>query len=806
MPTYRSPMPSRTRSRSAVSAFFGMLAIAVVAGVMIAVAVTPAIALTGTTAKNGINLFEELPSDLKISALDQKTELYAKDGGKDVLIGSFYAQNRQVVTWKQISQVAKNAAVAGEDVRYYDHGGIDPVGILRATVANLAGKNLQGASTITQQYVKNVCVQEAENMSTAKQVAAAYAVCTDPSVGRKLKEARYAIALEKKYTKDEILLGYLNIAGFGGRIYGIESAAEYYFDTTAEQLTVAQAASLIAMVNNPTYLRLDVTANYAANKTRRDYILGVELRNKLITQAQYSAAVATPIQPKITQTTSGCQSSGVAGFFCDYVVRTILSSGQFGSNPTTRLANLQRSGWKIYTTLDMGIEKKAQTAMNTYVPKTSTVFNVGGASVSLEVGTGRIISMVQNKKFNDSSSSPAKTETAVNYNANLALGASSGWQPGSTFKLFTLLDWLKTGRTLNQTVDANPGVKDASTFTVCGKNYAALGGQPWDVSNDKGDPGGSQSVLNATALSINGAFASMAQQLDLCDIQNIAKSMGVTPATSTKFPAIVAPMVIGGSYGVAPVAMAGAYATIANNGVYCKPVAIDKVVKTDGSQLAVPQTGCKGVLDPGVAVAAAAALRGTLAYGTAAGDKTADGVYEFGKTGTTDSAYDTWMDGTTSKVTTVVWVGNNGKLPGKPLQGLRLTSFNTKPCYLSGGGTAAIARHCIWHDIQTAVNKEYGGATTWAQPDPQYLYGGASTPTPTAPATPATQTGSVPDVTGQSPAAAEAALVAAGYTWSLNGTTASTQPAGTVASTSPAAGSAAPAGSQVAIQTSTGAG
>ncbi|MBW4042262.1 MAG: PASTA domain-containing protein, partial [Acidobacteria bacterium] len=729
---------------------------------------------------------------------------YAKDGGQNVLIASFYAQNRQVVAWNEISQITKNAAIAGEDVRYYEHGAIDPVGIARAAVANLAGKSLQGASTITQQYVKNVCVQEAENLSTQKAVDAAYADCTDPSVGRKLKEARLAIALEKKYSKNQILLGYLNIAGFGGRIYGIESAAEYYYDTTAAKLTIAQAASLIAIVNNPTFLRLDDTANLAGNKSRRDYILGVELRNRLISKADYTTAVATPILPKITQTTSGCQSAGVAGFFCDYVVRSILSSPQFGSNPTTRLANLQRSGWKIYTTLDMSIEKKAQRVMNTYVPKTSVVFSVGSASVSVEVGTGRIISMVQNKDYNDSSSNPPASDTAINYNADAALGASNGWQPGSTFKLFTLLQWLKTGHTLNETVDGNPGIKAASSFTVCGKNYATLGGQDWNVGNDPGDPGGMQTVMRSTALSINGAFASMAQQLDLCDIQNLAESMGIAPAAGPTFPTIVAPMVIGGSYGVAPVAMAGAYATIANNGVYCKPVVIDKVVKTDGSQLAVPQAGCTRVIDQGVAVAAAYALRSVMTSGTAGGDNTADGIYELGKTGTTDNAYDTWMDGTTSKVTTVVWVGNNGRLANKPLQGLRLTSFTTTPCYLSGNGTAAIARHCLWHDIQAAINAEYGGATSWAQPDPQYLNGGTAVAPGIAPATPATPaaTGTVPDVTGQSPAAAEAALVAAGYSWALNGTTTSTQPVGTVAATSPAAGSALAPHSQVTIQTS----
>jgi membrane peptidoglycan carboxypeptidase len=554
----------------------------------------------------------------------------------------------------------------------------------------------------------------------------------------------------------------------------------------------------MAIVNNPTYLRLDMKANYAANETRRNYILGVELKNKLISQADYETAVKTPIEPKITQTKTGCEAAGSsAGYFCDYVYRTIMNDPAYGKTEGARLANLERSGWKIYTTLDLGIEKKAQSAMNTYVPKSSTLFSVGGASVSLEVGTGRVISMVQNKNF--SYTAGGRTSTSINYNANYALGASNGWQPGSTFKLFTLLNWLQTGHTLNQTVDANPGTRLASSFTQCGKTYV---GHDWPVGNDPGDPGGTQSVLQATALSINGAFASMAQQLDICDIEKLAQTMGVYPAVGPSDPTLYLPFLIGGSYGVSPVSMAAAYATIANDGIYCKPVVIDKIVKSDGSQLQVPQTGCKRVLDEGVAVAAAYALHGVLTGGTAGGDQTADGLYEFGKTGTTDNAYDTWMDGTTSKVTTVVWVGNNGVLKkGDSPQGLRLTSFDAKPCYLSGNGTAAIARHCIWHDIQTAVNKEYGGATTWAQPEPQYLYGGAPQ-TQTNPAA----TGQVPDVSGQTPEAAEAALVAAGYSWTLNGTTSSSQPAGSVAGTDPAAGSQLPPGASVAIQTSDGTG
>ena len=767
-----------------------MLAIAVIAGVMVAVAVTPAIALTGTTAKNGIGLFEELPSDLKITALDQKTEIYAKDGDKNVLLASFFAQDRQVVKWDEISQIAKNAAIAGEDVRFYDHGGIDPVGIVRATVANLAGKDLQGASTITQQYVKNVCVQEAENKPTTKQVDAAYAVCTDPSVGRKLKEARYAIALEKKYTKDQILLGYLNIAGFGGRVYGIESAAEYYFGTTAQKLTVAQAASLTAIVNNPTYLRLDVKANWARNKERRDYILGVELKNGLITQAQYDEAVKTPIKTRITPAKTGCEAAGDAGFFCDYVYRTVLSDKAFGKDRATRLANLQRAGWKIYTTLDLAAEKKAKKSISTYVPSSAATFNVGGAAVSVEVGTGRIVSMVTNKDF---SYTKRKGATSINYTADLTLGGSGGFQPGSTFKVFTLLDWLKTGHTLNQTVDSNPGT--VSDFTACGKPYA---GVPYTFGNDTADEGGTQTVLTGTAKSINGTFVRMAQQLDLCDIQNLAEDFGVKPVSGQAMPTAVASFVIGGAYTVSPVSIAAAYAGIANEGNYCSPVAIEKVVQTDGSELKVPGTTCKQVVDPAVANAAIYAMRGVMTGGTASGDQTPDGIYEFGKTGTTDNAHDTWMTGSTSEVATSVWVGNNGRKAGYPLQNLRKTSFPT-PCYTSGSGAAA-ARHCVWKDIQTAVNKDYGGATSWTAPEPQYLYGGG-----TASVSPSTATGTVPTTTGMTKDAAATALVNAGYKWAYGDDVSSSLPAGQVASTEPAAGASAPAGTQVVIHASSGA-
>jgi membrane peptidoglycan carboxypeptidase len=461
-------------------------------------------------------------------------------------------------------------------------------------------------------------------------------------------------------------------------------------------------------------------------------------------------------------------------------VSTILADPHFGKTYDDRYANLQSAGWKIYTTLNLGLEKSAKQTLSTYVPSSSPVFNVGGTVISLEVGTGRIITMTQNKTYANTQSA---TKTAVNYNTDQAYGGSGGFQPGSTFKLFTLLQWLKTGHRLDDVVDGNPRTVLPSQLTECGKPYQGI---PWTVGNDTKEEGGNQTVLRSTAMSINGSFASMASQLDLCDIRNLAEKFGVRPATGGDL-SDFAPFVIGGASAVSPLSMANAYATIANEGSLCRPIAIDRVVQTDGSDLSVPKPDCKQVISKSVAIAAAYALHTVFDagyQGTASGDDTPDGLYEFGKTGTTDNAVQTWMIGSTSKVTTAVWVGN---VSGG--QNLRETNFGYCPAgYLP---QAAAQRHCVWKGVQTAINKVYGGATSWPAPDPQYVSGGAgSSPT----TSPTTSNGTVPNVVGMSVTAAENALVAAGYAWAINGSS-----GGTVASQSPAAGSAAPQHTEVTI-------
>ncbi len=363
----------------AVGAFVGMSA---VAGLLVTAAVTPAIAVTGMAANNGIGVFEGLPEYLQIGQLAQPTTIYAKNtDGSDVALATFYSQNRLPVGFDQMSQAVKDAAIAGEDPRFYSHGGVDIQGTVRGVLSTVSGGDVQGGSSITQQYVKNVLLQKCEAMPVkTKEQKATYQTCVDDSTGvtpdRKVKEMKYAIGLEKKYTKDQILEGYLNIAGFGGSVYGIEAAARYYFNVTAAALTPAQAASLVAIVNEPTGLKIDnpeSTTNgaangYAKNKDRRDYILGKMYEYKKLTKAQYDEAIKTPITPVITPSVRGCQTAGSAAYFCDYVQKIILNDPSFGADEDTRAANFNRGGYKIYTSLDLDLQKVATDTLDSYVP------------------------------------------------------------------------------------------------------------------------------------------------------------------------------------------------------------------------------------------------------------------------------------------------------------------------------------------------------------------------------------------------------------------------------------------------------
>ena len=775
-------MSARNRpSRGRVGAILGFVGISAIAGLLATVAVTPAIALTGLAASNSIGMFENLPSYLKIGDLPEKTRIYAHrtvDGqDQTIQIANFYAENRESVTWDQVSQAAKDAAVAAEDPRYYEHGGIDPLGVARATVSNLLGSDVQGASTITQQYVKNVLVAQATGLATEKERQAAYDEATKVSLDRKLKEMRLAIGLEKVYSKDDILLGYLNIALFGGRVYGIQAASQYYYGINASDLSVTQAASLLAIVNNPEKFRLDqpddpdngAANGYAANKGRRDYVLKNMYDEKKITKQQYDEAVATPIQPAITPATSGCTTAGNAGFFCDYVVNVIRNDPVFGATAEERYEKFIRGGYQVYTTLNLDLQDTAQASIDKNVPKAMDGVDIASAATAVEAGTGKIKVMAENKDFNDTGD-PAlgPTVSAVNYNTNSDFGGSEGFQAASTYKVFTLIAWLRAGHNLGQSLNVTEKTWDLSTFKACDQSFS---GTEY-FENDENERG-NYSVLKATAGSVNGGFIAMGQQLDQCDIRKAATDLLVTPAGGGELQDY--PGDILGSNSVSPLTMATAYAGIANGGVVCSPIAIERMVDQDGQDAAIPTSTCTQGIEPDIAAATAYALQSVIESGTATASNPYDGIDHFAKTGTSNSNVQTWTTGASSKIGLSVLVGQaTGDAD------LRKTDLDT--------GTAATARHRIWKPIMTAFDDVYGG-DDFPTPDSKFLRGVTTT---------------VPDVTGQSLASAQKTLQGAGFETADGGTRPSSLPVGTVVATDPAGGSGASRGATVTIYTSDG--
>jgi len=725
-------------------ALAGFVALSGLAGVLAAAAVTPAVALTGSAADSTISVFDGLPEYIKVEPLAQASTMYALSQGQQVPIATFYSQNRIEVGWDGISQNLKDAAIATEDPRFYEHGGVDVTGTLRGAVLTALHKSVQGGSSITQQYVKNILVQRCENKqpdptaadAVQKKQLAAYETCYDDATkvdpSRKLKEMRYAIGLEKEYSKNDILQSYLNIALFGGRVYGVQSAAEYYFGVAAKDVNVQQAATLIAILNNPDNLRIDkpeskengAANGYKETLDRRNYVLDRMLANGKITPEEHAAARATKVEPKITPTQNGCMTAQQynAAFFCDYVERVIEQDPIFGGTEDDRSNFLTRGGLKIYTTLNLDLQTQAQAAVSAYIPAADPRLDVGSSNVSVEVGSGRVVTMVQNRPY-DNTAEPAPATTAVNYNTDYDYGGSEGFQTGSAYKVFDLLEWLQEGHSLYQSVSGTQHVFPQTSFHASDP-CNDIGGAPWNVSNDEGESVTSTSVMNATAQSINTVFAKMATQLDLCGIKQRAQDLLVHGADEQANRFMANPSAVLGTNYIAPLTMATAYAGIANNGVACSPIAIDKIVNADGSAHAVPKSQCSTTpINPQVAAAAIYALQGVLrGGGTASSANPGDGIPIFGKTGTTDNSVENWLVTSTSKVAQATWVGN--------VQGgvaLRSVSFQGV-----GGGNVKFS---IVKRITAALNAAYGGGA-FPTPSGKYTTAPVAPKPPAAPAAP----------------------------------------------------------------------
>lgn len=778
-------MPEQKRTvRGVVGGLLGFVSLSVAAGVLVTATVTPALAVTGMAANNAIGVFDGLPEYLQINELMEKTNVYAVNAGKPSLMASFFDQNREEVQWNQMSQFLKDGAIAMEDNRFYDHGGVDVIGTTRAIVSNAIspGKNVQGGSSITQQYVKNVLVQECERLiEDQKAFKACYNEATGQKADRKLKEMRYAIGIEKKYSKNDILRGYLNISGFGGITYGVQSAAQYYFKTSAATVTLEQAATLIAILNNPEKYRLD-RPEREVNGAADGYKLTLERRNSVlykmfnygkITKAQYDAAKVTKIVPTLTQPATGCGVSQTFSFFCDYVARVVLNDKSFGATYDDRRAALRRGGMDIYTTIDVTLQNEAYKQMHDRVSAAPEAGNLGAAAITVQPGTGRILSMTQSKYYS-TAKNPGASFTSVNYNTDFRYGGSGGFQAGSTWKMFTLVEWLMKGHSVNETVN---GVK--RTFHLKDSCTPNMGSGPWSTLKNSGDGGGGKggnlSVMQGTAKSTNTVFAAMAEQLDLCDISKTAQTLGAHradgKALQTNFSSIL------GTNEVAPLTIAAAYAALANKGIYCAPIAIDKIVMPDGTAKAPPKASCHQAIPENVAATAIYALKGVMTGGTGTEGNPFTAPI-FGKTGTTDNYKDTWLAGSTTKATTVVWVGN---VIGKKAMN-----------HLTVNGTlGSRVKFGLFRAIEGKANAMYGG-DDFPRADSNLIRRVMK---------------DVPNVAGKSVAEATTLLEDAGFNVAVSDKqVASGVGAGLVASTDPAGGTQTTSGATVTIFVSNGQG
>lgn len=781
-------MPQKNRTATGVlGGLIGLVGLSTVAGVLITATVTPAIAVSGFAASSAIQTFDNMPSVLEIDELMLPTEIYRKDSaGNDVLMTQFFDQNRTPVTADQVAPVMNDAIISSEDKNFFSHGGVDLLGTVGAVAGNLRGGDTRGGSSITQQYVKNVLQQACEKEASGQEeVDACFLQYSQNSgtagIERKLQEMRYAIQLEKQSPKKDILLGYLNIAHFGGTVYGIGAAAQYYFNTTAANLTIGQSAAIAGMVQEPNTFRLDrpesesngAANGYALTKQRQTYVLGRMLEDGKITQEEHDAAVAEPITPVITARSQGCSLASGFEFFCEYVRSVMLTNTSFGESFEDRERNLRRGGMKIYTTIDPDLQAAALDAMSV-APANHPGLNFGSSGVQVEVGTGRVLSMVQNRPYNPVATDDNGGDTAVNYNVR-AVNGGDGHNAGSTYKVFSLINWLEQGRSVNEVLNGRVGDKrvimcDGQTQTVPANNNGGIG-------NFQRSPGYNGTVKRFMEDSLNSGLFAMAEQISVCTTNRVAMKMGVMRADGSALDDQNFGYNVLGDASVAPLDMANAYAGIAGRGVVCEPKAIDRAVEADGTEIDIPHS-CEQAISENVANTAADTLKGVMST-TGINSRTRDGIPVFGKTGIHEY-FQTWMDGASTKVATVVWVGTV-KNPVK-----NQTELNR---FFANGWRLDQMRNAIWPRMQEAANAKYGGEE-FGTPDPNLTRNVQR---------------DLPSVVGQSIEEAQATLEAAGFGSTVGEAIDAVEPAGTIVAQDPPAGRA-PGGTVITITPSNGQG
>ena len=749
------------------------LALSVVAGVLVAGLALPAIGLAGLTAKRGAENFQSLPAQLGVSPLKQRSRLLAADG---TVIATFYSQNRVLVPMEKIAKVMQDAVVATEDARFYDHNGIDLRGTFRAFVANTqAGEVTQGGSTITQQYVKNVLADTAETKAER-------AEALEDSLSRKLQELRYALSLEEQWSKRRILEGYLNIAYFGSQAYGVEVAAHRYFSVSAADLNAGQAATLAGIVKYPSLY--DPLENPKDSEDRRNFVLQRMADENMISQRVADKFMGKPLKKmlKPSDLTRGCAVSKMP-WFCSYVEESFLNDETYGASRAERRQLLNGGGLTIRTTLQTDDQTAAEQAIEAELP-TGDPSNRVAAIAMIEPGTGNVTAMDQNLDYGR-----GKYSSFINNAVDLEYSGTSGQQPGSTFKIFTIAAAIEQGQAMDDYIYSPPSrTMPYGSYEDCEGNTQ----DTWPVSNYTNAPDGNFTMYEGTAYSVNTYFAELAKRTGLCNVWDVADRAGVTVASTGKSPLDetsyqVTPGIIGGSdVLMSPLTLAESYATFAARGEHCEPRVITSVRTIDKEELAVPPPDCQQVIKREVADAVNDVMVNVV-QGSKITDGTGNEMYlgrpTAGKTGTTDDVQAIWFAGYTPNLAAAVWAGS----PRAPVK-YPMTNVTINGEFQSAWAGSTLPGP-IWQQAMLGAIADLP-VESFVPVNPELIDGAQLT---------------LPSLAGLSADKATARLEALELRPTISESAVSSyQPEGTVAYTSPGAGSTLQPGATVTIYLSSG--
>lgn len=587
--TKRKSKPSKKSGKSKVVLMIGIILVVMLAGIGL-----------GFLSAN-FNTKPGLTNDIRPAASSQ---IFDVNG--NLICNLHLEENRLPIKLDKMPKDLQHAFVAVEDARFYKHCGIDPIGIMRAMFRNITSGNVsEGGSTITQQLAKNAYLSQERTLK------------------RKIQEVFLALQIERQYTKDEILEMYLNQIYFGQGAYGIQAAAKTYFNKNAEDLTLPECAMLAGIPKSPNYY--SPFNNLKASKTRQEVVLSQMAKYQYIDSATADRAKATEIV--LADQSSGTKPRQLASYFVDYVTQILIE--KYGADA------VYKEGLKIYTTLDIDMQKAAEAAINqlpTYRTDDNNVQQPQVAIVAIDPHTGHIRAMVGGRG---------------NDHFNRATMAER--QPGSAWKPFVYLAAIDSGMSPNTTI------RDAKV-TIDG----------WSPKNYSGNYSGTVTLRYALEHSLNIPAVKLAQQVGTEKVLRYASNLGISSLVfdgSVNDNNLSAAALGGLTRGVTPLEMASAYGALATGGVLTKATPIIKVVNRDGKVLEENLTShSKEVVNPASAYIVTDMLKGVIQNGT--GGNANIGRPVAGKTGTTDNNRDAWFVGYTPDLVASVWVGmdNDGNL------------------------------------------------------------------------------------------------------------------------------------------------